>query len=281
MRNLPVPAVDPAVILRNITASKSRKIRSRLVRIRPAVRTAYATYLANSQSLEAIRPAGINGVCMEALLHAYGSATKAMNGLRDTLFFPNIEDFDECPYCGISEPKTLDHYLPKESYPEFSVFPANLIPICHVCNSSYKGTQLLSNTGERLFLHSYFDVLPLFDFICVQVNMGAEIEIEFNITPKADDPYFSTVITNHFLKLGLKQRFARKAAAEIARKRPALTRIFNVKQNYAVVANELAQIASDLRSTCSGNHWKVALYEALSKSVVFCNGGFMRKVRIK
>ncbi|GLV59813.1 hypothetical protein KDH_66370 [Dictyobacter sp. S3.2.2.5] len=35
----------------------------------------------------------------------------------------------------------LDHYFPKEAYPHFSCHPYNLIPICHTCNSSIKGTK--------------------------------------------------------------------------------------------------------------------------------------------
>lgn len=39
-----------------------------------------------------------------------------------------------CPACGEDgTPNTLDHYLPKEAYPEFSITPINLSPMCDIC----------------------------------------------------------------------------------------------------------------------------------------------------
>jgi hypothetical protein len=35
----------------------------------------------------------------------------------------------------------LDHYLPKFRYPHFACHPYNLIPVCHNCNASQKGTE--------------------------------------------------------------------------------------------------------------------------------------------
>ncbi len=60
-----------------------------------------------------------------------------------------------CPMCGSMHSGTLDHYLPKNSYPIFSVFSKNLIPACN-CNSK-RGVILFGpNPGERV-LHPYFD----------------------------------------------------------------------------------------------------------------------------
>ena len=52
-----------------------------------------------------------------------------------------------CPFCGIarmesefsSKREAYDHFFPKEQYPFISVHFANLAPMCHSCNSSYKG----------------------------------------------------------------------------------------------------------------------------------------------
>lgn len=35
----------------------------------------------------------------------------------------------------------LDHFFPKSKYPFFSLHPANLVPTCHICNHTFKGTQ--------------------------------------------------------------------------------------------------------------------------------------------
>lgn len=277
MRNLPPPFIDAITTFNEIASEKKQPLHGRLNRMRSRVKNSYANYSANSKNLESLTPIGINGVREKALLHAYSSATKTMKAMRGKLLFPDIEDFDECPYCGINEPKTLDHYLPKETFPEFSIFPSNLIPICHVCNCQYKGTSYLTPTGSRLFLHSYFDVFPAADFLAADVNVGSKIEIEFKSVQVAGNIYFSSLVKNHFDKLNLIDRFLIKSAAEINRKRATFER-FYINNQYMNVASQLNTEAADLRATLSGNHWKVALYEALSKSQDFCDGGFRKQV---
>jgi hypothetical protein len=59
-----------------------------------------------------------------------------------------------CPMCGSMHRGTLDHVLPKESYPEFAVFSRNLVPACK-CNI-VKGKTTANRFGARI-LHPYYD----------------------------------------------------------------------------------------------------------------------------
>jgi len=43
-----------------------------------------------------------------------------------------------CPYCGLNEPDTLDHFLPKTVHPLLSITLYNLIPCCNNCNHKKK-----------------------------------------------------------------------------------------------------------------------------------------------
>lgn len=62
-----------------------------------------------------------------------------------------------CPYCGaVGMPDALDHFLPKEKYPEYSVVRANLVPICSHCNNA-KGQTVRDNLNRRVFRHPYYD----------------------------------------------------------------------------------------------------------------------------
>lgn len=63
---------------------------------------------------------------------------------------PNI-----CPMCGGFGTGTLDHYLPKDNYAEFSVFSKNLIPACS-CNS-LRGTVVKGDVTPKRVIHPYFD----------------------------------------------------------------------------------------------------------------------------
>lgn len=84
-----------------------------------------------------------------------------------------------CPGCGEDgTPNTLDHYLPKTDYPHFAVMPANLAPLCDICQLK-KGTTTLDQNGQRMFLHPYFD-----DFVTGHVVILA-------IEPPFDAPRFS------------------------------------------------------------------------------------------
>ena len=61
-----------------------------------------------------------------------------------------------CPVCGSPVTGSLDHYLPRDLYREFSIMRANLVPACMHCNSSTKGTTV--HGGEpRRFIHPYYD----------------------------------------------------------------------------------------------------------------------------
>lgn len=63
--------------------------------------------------------------------------------------FAQTNQLDTCPFCGLSnllgpdhDPReAYDHYLPKAIYPFNAVNFHNLMPACHHCNSSYKGSK--------------------------------------------------------------------------------------------------------------------------------------------
>jgi hypothetical protein len=63
--------------------------------------------------------------------------------------FASINRSGKCPFCGLSDllgenhskREAYDHYLPKAIYPFNSINFKNLVPTCHHCNSSYKGSK--------------------------------------------------------------------------------------------------------------------------------------------
>ena len=64
-----------------------------------------------------------------------------------------------CPICGIRISDQLDHYIPREKMPEFSLFAPNIIPICNKCNGK-KLAKWLSPHGQRLIFNAFYDELP-------------------------------------------------------------------------------------------------------------------------
>ena len=62
---------------------------------------------------------------------------------------------DLCLMCGGFGHGTLDHYLPKECYADFSLFSKNLVPAC-LCNTK-RGTTIKGETDGERIIHPYFD----------------------------------------------------------------------------------------------------------------------------
>ena len=60
----------------------------------------------------------------------------------------------KCPYCGIAQPNTLDHYMPESKYEALAVCRMNLVPMCGVCNN-YKHAK-----PYEKFVHCYYETLP-------------------------------------------------------------------------------------------------------------------------
>lgn len=92
-------------------------------------------------------------------------------GRQDFLkeFLKVNDGLEMCPLCDESRfysqggdliHTQLDHFLPKSLYPHLACHPYNLIPICHTCNSSYKGSRdpFDAGNGGRRALNPY--ILP-------------------------------------------------------------------------------------------------------------------------
>jgi 5-methylcytosine-specific restriction endonuclease McrA len=84
-----------------------------------------------------------------------------------------------CPMCGSSVTGSVDHYLPKDDFPEFSLMAANLVPACSHCNSGKKRQTFRGATPNQRFLHPYFDTLtgqPLWLTRIIPPYEGARFE---------------------------------------------------------------------------------------------------------
>lgn len=87
-----------------------------------------------------------------------------------------------CPMCGSSNVGTVEHYLPKTPFPEFSVFSFNLVPSCNICNQK-RGSKHANGIAQKL-LHPIFDYNALtklklytrFD----TTGLILEFELDFN-----------------------------------------------------------------------------------------------------
>lgn len=116
------------------------------------IENAYHSYLRSYGSPQ-LKSAGLTPHQTDSLHKAYEGGAKKY-GLD---WIPKLRDVlvGSCPMCGSSTVGTVEHYLPKTPFPEFSVFSWNLIPSCNSCNQK-RGSKHVNGIGFQL-LHPIFD----------------------------------------------------------------------------------------------------------------------------
>lgn len=176
-----------------------------------------------------------------------------------------------CPYCGISEPDTLDHYLPKGKFPEFSVMSINLIPSCGTCNRN-KGEKWLEDNTRRI-INFYYDPVPkekILNVVFEYEDESADIpEIAFSLTNEGAvaESFFKT-IEYHFRDLKLFERFGKQVSDKISGIHHELME-GAIQLSVEDQKDNIQRRINSLKKRFGQNHWEVCLYEEVLKSEVF------------
>jgi hypothetical protein len=146
---------------------------------------AYAGYGDDPNALVGLGPAIIEPATPADLRGNYDSRSRASKSLRGAVFAHNAGG--RCCLCAHRKAGTLDHYLPRAAYPEFSVLPLNLVPACRDCNHA-KGERYRGEDGGGAYLHPYLDAVPAgtrFLYADVKVN-GGEPAVAYYGEPPLD-----------------------------------------------------------------------------------------------
>jgi hypothetical protein len=206
--------------------------------------------------------------------HAYSVETEPMTMLRGKLL--NRISVARCPFCGISETSTLDHYLPKEQHPEFSIFPKNLVPSCAVCNTRKRDRILDAGTNTRMFLHPCYDPIPDTVFLIVGVRMEENaLILSYRLTRPAGMTLRTFQhLSSHFNELNLADRYRRMGLEHLGGQYPALRRAYGPGEDANRVAEKLVEGAENFEEVHGPNFWLAKLYRALADNNDFCDGGF-------
>jgi hypothetical protein len=274
MRSIPLLAVDATVVFDEIAAAKHQPRRGRMQAARADVLTAYQSYEDVVPEVGELDEAPLTEPQQEAMRHAFNVETDPMTALRGDLL--KRISVARCPFCGISESSTLDHYLPKEQYPEFSVFPQNLVPSCAVCNTRKRDRILEEGTNVRMFLHPCYDVIPDLAFLRVRARMeGDALVLSYRLVrPPGMALQTFQHLRNHFDELDLADRYRRMGLEHLGGQYPALRRAYGAGEDAGRVADKLIEGADDFEEVQGPNYWLAKLYRALAGNDDFCDGGF-------
>lgn len=184
-------------------------------------------------------------------------------------------EFDDCPYCGEREVKTLDHYLAKSKYPGLSITPVNLVPSCYSCNNTKTDTAI--SDAEKQFLHPYYDDVENDQWLYAEVLETSPASFIFRATPPAAwDSTIKQRIEYHFDALELGKLYSKKSGRLLSGERKVLQKHLN-ETGYSDSVREYLQDRAESHYEDNKNDWKTAFYQACAACDWFCNGGFLKK----
>ncbi len=275
MQSVNAPTLDPETVYRSIaSARKSSQVRARLAEAQELVLVAYDAYANANTSLCVLKPAVITPASPRDLKTNYDYLIKSAKHFSGEIMANNRGG--RCPSCGQGRATTLDHYLPKSVYPEFSVLPLNLVPACVVCNQTKASSYEYG--GRGLFLHAYLDEIPGERFLFAKVEVhGSAIVVKFWVDPPrsfGDD--LQQRITTHFGKLKLATYYSIEGINEVSERRGSIEDMINDGLGPPEIALALRRDADSVAGSKGVNYWRYSLLDAMAESEEICSGAFCK-----
>lgn len=176
---------------------------------------------------------------------------------------------DKCPFCGgIGTPRNLDHFLPKAHYPQFSVFPSNLVPSCRDCNMDGKG-ESFATSAEKQIIQPYLDNQRFFIdqwifAVYVAADDGEPGVFKYYVSPPEEWPEVDKQrARRHFEGFDLAKRYATKAAEQLGTVLGQIRCLEQVGLDISVIQSALLQPA--IKTAQFSNHWQKGMYQALCR----------------
>lgn len=254
-----------------IKAWRSRQVRAVLLAATPSVRSQYELYMSESAVPSKIRSLEVSKDLGDLLVANYDqlSAGRSNSHLRSELL--SNAAASRCPMCDQGQVATLDHYLPKAHYPEFSVMLHNLVPVCHRCNNLKR--DLVEEAGGR-FLHSYFENPPSTRLLVADICVKGTVEVSYRLVDRTPASDAEANFFFQFRKLRLAEYFQAEAVSELSDRAGSFELYFGDEEDSRAVQDYLFREAKSNIQRHGLNHWKSALFSAASLCSEFCFGGF-------
>lgn len=169
-------------------------------------------------------------------------------------------ELDYCPACGEDgTPNTLDHFLPKDKFPEFSVTLVNLFPMCDICQGA-KGIKIKDSEGKRLFIHPYFDEFIDQQVLTLHISGPFDAPVSIELSPHPDlDLEVQKLIARHIKELDIHARYYRFFKSSYLR----LLRLVGKMRHKGLNIREQLENFRDMALEKSVNSWGYILYDSV------------------
>ncbi len=229
----------------------------------------YQEYIRNNGNPERINISSVDQIDGRKFIGLYKDKPKSI--LPQIIEPLNNHKLTHCPFCSeAGKPNTLDHFLPKTDYPEYSILSNNLVPACDFCQrADAKGTKVLNRHGKRFFLHPYYDIdadKPLISLIILSpYDKGYKYKLIINKTLLPD---LKRLIRRHMKELQIYQRFNEFYSGEFVRKRDLIKEVIDDYENELNRKLTLDEIKAKVNiyykkeKKISINYWDTIIYKA-------------------
>lgn len=179
-----------------------------------------------------------------------------------------LAPYGKCPLCGQRLVSTLDHYLPKSSFPLYSITPYNLIPCCSDCNKDKHAIVPSSRIEETI--HPYYDDFTDATWIKAKLIKGDPITFEFYVVKPSnwDDLKYKRACF-HFKEYNLNKLYKPYACEKFACVLPGLRKLVASAGKAAAIESIKERIEEE--RVLQLNTWQAAFYEAILDSDWFWN----------
>jgi hypothetical protein len=216
LREILSSEVDDEAILTGLTASIALPAPTRR-----QILKSYVQYEALRGS-NAITPLGLGVPWPDTFSELYSGRTQK-SGLHWIDEIATTTRYGYCPMCGSETHKTVDHFLPRKPWAEFSFLSINLVPSCGTCNTK-RGNRASSPTSPHRLLHPYYDyrlltrrlhitkisppfVAPRFEFdVCVTVSAKNRPRVEYHLDQSVDAVEYQQYCINRWSEARLSVR---------------------------------------------------------------------------
>ncbi len=183
-----------------------------------------------------------------------------------------------CPSCGGARPVTLDHHLAQKPFPEFAIFPLNLVAMCGTCNQRKSAT-----TGKTIatsLIHPYLDEIPEVPLLTAEiVREDGTCTVSFDFTPHAKlDHVLASRISMQLKKVDFNDSLLPEVGELLVE---WALRIEDeiVKPNEGVIDSGVIKAylqsnAERIEKQHRVGFWQAIMSRALADDGGFCSGGF-------
>lgn len=171
-----------------------------------------------------------------------------------------------CPFCGYYDVDTLDHYLPKALFFQYSVTKENLVPACIKCNKN-KRTEVPEDRAQEI-IHPYYDDFDDEVWLVADINIDAGEPFGFSFYVFKPDSWSEEKYQraeNHLKVFKLKRLFRLVSAAAISKELKSFAKLYGRIHDFDIVRDHVEDLCNVERDE-NRNSWKAAMYQCLHDS---------------